>query len=360
MRAIPSTPDQIDRDWLQEALARQFPEARIRQVEVLKAHSGTTGRARIGIEWDSKSPELPTTLFAKMPPVDDAQKDLVVEWGMGRREALFYKHLSAEVPVRVPHSYYSDASEDGLGYIMLIGDLRAICGRPAAVLRDSTLELAQQLMEEFGKLHATYWDSPRFASNLAWLKPFPLVRNVESARLIAVAHKEFASEMPPEFVDACCLMRDHQEAVASLFEQGTPTLIHGDAHIGNLYFDADGRVGFFDWALCARMPGMWDVAYVLTNSFPPEVRQPNEEALLRIYIESLAKHGGPERGFAEIWDEYRLYAYYSWISTTLTAGAGSRMQSLEVGLRGSRWTTEALTNLGSLELIRNKLGLSDS
>ncbi len=356
---VPVRAEEISRDWLQQALAPAFPGAVLESVSIAKAHSGTTGRARMNLEWRDTNgiADLPQSLFAKFPPVDDDQKQLVVDWGMGAREARFYKFLAGEVPVLAPRAFYSDMSEDGRHYIMLMGDLRAVGARPAAVLRDSTELMACELMDAFGLLHGAYWDSPRFATDLAWLEPYPLGRQPETLGLLQSAYDSFRGDMPPLFADTCRLVLDRQQEVADVFELGTPTLVHGDSHIGNLFLDAQDHVGFFDWALCAKMPGMWDVAYVLSNSFPTEFRREHERTLLERYRRALSEAGGPQRSLDEIWDEYRLYVVYSWISTTITAGAGSRMQSLEVGLRGARWTTQAMEDIGSLELLTARLGI---
>ncbi len=355
---IPARVEEITRGWLQLALAPVFPEAELTGVAIAKAHSGTTGRARLSLQWrdGSAGADLPQTLFAKFPPVDDDQKQLVTDWGMGAREARFYKFLAGEVPVPAPRVYYSDMSEDGQNYIMLMGDLRAVGARLTAVLRDSTEHVASELMQAFGRLHAAYWDTPRFASDLAWLEPYPLGRQPQTLALLQSAYDTFTGDMPPLFAETCRLVLERQHEVADVFESGTPTLVHGDSHIGNLFLDAGDHVGFFDWALCARMPGMWDVAYVLSNSFPTEFRRENERPMLERYRRALAEAGGPERSFDEVWEEYRLYVVYSWISTTITAGAGSRMQTIDIALRGARWTTQAMEDIGSLALLRARLG----
>ena len=144
-------------------------------------------------------------------------------------------------------------------------------------------------------------------------------------------------QFPRSFVKACDIYLAQNDALANLFEGGPATLIHGDLHLGNLYRDASGGVGAFDWALAARMPGMWDVSYVLCNSFPPEFRRQYQRTLLARYARALVLAGGPARSEAEIWDEYRCYAFYPWISATATLGAGDRMQPTEIAARAVDW-----------------------
>ena len=46
---IPARVEEITRGWLQLALAPVFPEAELTGVAIAKAHSGTTGRARLSL-----------------------------------------------------------------------------------------------------------------------------------------------------------------------------------------------------------------------------------------------------------------------------------------------------------------------
>ena len=133
--------------------------------------------------------------------------------------------------------------------------------------------------------------------------------------------------------------------------------MHGDPHIGNLFVDAEagGATGFLDWAVLCQAPGMRDVAYVLCNSIPPEVRESNERGLVEHYCELLAAVG-IELDPAEAWDQYRLFAVYSWVAATATAGMGSKWQSVDIGVSGTKRTTAACAHIDSAGLLESLLG----
>ena len=229
-----------------------------------------------------------STPFAARLAAEDAVKKAM---GMGIREARFYQELAAEVPALTMQSFYSNWSGDGTRYLMVMEDIRARGGRPANGREDRTLEVAEQLMDTLGAMHGRYWNSPRFEKELAWLEPFS-VRSTYGKALVGQALKNLGAQMPAVFTEACGLYVFENEALADLFECGTPTLIHGDLHLGNLFRDREGQVGFFDWALVAKMPGMWDVSYVICNSFSPEFRREHQRALLERYISRLAAADG--------------------------------------------------------------------
>jgi aminoglycoside phosphotransferase (APT) family kinase protein len=133
--------------------------------------------------------------------------------------------------------------------------------------------------------------------------------------------------------------------------------VHGDPHLGNLFVDerARSRTGFLDWAMVGRSPGLRDVAYVLCNSIPQSVRERDERGLIDHYCELLGANGvmlDP----AAAWDQYRLFAVYSWVSATATAGMGSKWQPLHIGLDGTKRATAACDRLGSIDLLESLLG----
>ena len=64
-------------------------------------------------------------------------------------------------------------------------------------------------------------------------------------------------------------------APARCSTRGTPgrgRSIHGDPHSGNLFLDGT-TIGFLDWGMVSRSPGMRDVAYFCCNSLPTDVRR---------------------------------------------------------------------------------------
>src|SRR3954469_15259137 len=67
-------------------------DARVERVDVLDAHSGTTGRARAALEWD-RDGDLPSTVFVKLEPFDVRQRAFVRAGGIGANEARLYRDM---------------------------------------------------------------------------------------------------------------------------------------------------------------------------------------------------------------------------------------------------------------------------
>ena len=150
---------------------------------------------------------------------------------------------------------------------------------------------------------------------------------------------------------------DRGPELAGLLRTGAPTLVHGDAHLGNLFADtaAGGRPGLFDWAMVWRAPGMRDVAYVIGNSIPTEVRRAGERDWIARYVATLTAHGGVLTE-AEAWEQYRVLVAYAWASATSTAAMGARWQSEKIGQGGMRRATATIEDLDTVGAIEAALG----
>jgi aminoglycoside phosphotransferase (APT) family kinase protein len=348
MPSIPGTVDELTPGWFSEVL-----DARISTVDVLDAHSGTTGRALVRLSGDSA---VPDTVFVKLAPFEPRQREFLRMIGLGVAEAKLYAAVGNELPVRVPRVLHADC-DDADSFIMVLEDLGASgCRFPSPDDAD-VLKVAESLMDELAVLHATYWEQ-----DLPWLGSHAVSssaskdqgkRAAGGAAIVQSALDQFADDLPPEFRQLGELYVERYRDIGRLYSEGARTLIHGDDHIGNLFVDG-GRTGFYDWAVASRFPGMRDVAYFLCNSLPTEVRRAEQDALLARYRAGLAARGIElDAGLAST--QYRIFSIYSWVSAATTAAMGSAWQPAEIGRRATVRTTQAIIDLDVLGLLRERL-----
>jgi len=350
-RSNPDSPEAITPEWLNTALATTLPGVEVANVEVLDRHSGTTGRARLGLGYAS-GPAGPETIFVKLPPFDATQRQLVAVTDMGRREAHFYETLAAETPVRTPHAYFAAHGDEPTDYIMVLEDLEAAgCTFPADVDAHAR-QYGEQLMQTLARLHAHFWDDERFESELSWIPR--AMRGELGAKLIDQAREKFSDEFPPVFADLCRLYAENHERICDLWDEGESTLIHGDTHTGNQLLDGE-RVGLYDWAVISRSPGIRDVAIFLCNSCPVEVRRTEEKDWIRAYRQGLVDVGVDAPEFDTLWQRYRLGVLYGWVAATTTASMGDMWQPIEVGMSAMRRSTQTCADLETLEAFRAAL-----
>jgi aminoglycoside phosphotransferase (APT) family kinase protein len=358
-RPIPTEAAAITPDWLEAALTEQDAARReVEAVTVLDAHSGTTGRARLRVDWGLSEGAgdrvRPSTVFAKLAPTDPIQRAWVVQVGMGLREVRFYQALAEELPIRVPAPLWTGATPDGGDYLLLLEDVEgAGCTVYHLASRDhDVLRHAQAMMTTLGTLHGHYTESERFAGDLSWVSP-PR-RDPVGPQLVHEALEAFGQDMSPAFRALGALYVEHTEAVSDRLDKGATTLAHGDCHIGNTFTDGD-RVGLLDWALVCRAPGLRDVAYYLCNSLPVEVRRAETPALLTRYLDAVARAGAPAPTLAEASDALQEHALTSWVAVVVTAAVGDRMQSLEAGQLSMARATAAIEDFDTAGRLRAAL-----
>jgi Ser/Thr protein kinase RdoA (MazF antagonist) len=172
---------------------------------------------------------------------------------------------------------------------------------------------------------------------------------------VQMALDQFADAMPPAYRRLGELSVARTREIADLWAAPPHTLAHGDPHMGNLFVDGS-RAGFFDWGMVMSKAGMWDVAYVICNSVPTEIRRAHERDWLDHYREELDRNG-ITLDAAAVWEQYRLYAVYSWNSAVSTAAMGSRWQPEARAHAAMVRTTTAIGDLDSVGLLEEKLGV---
>ena len=346
METIPDGLDSLSCEWLSSAL-----QVQVTGFSVLDAHAGTTGRALLALEYGVPT-DMPERMFVKLPPGDQQQRDFVTSSGMGRREALFYHSLASELPVRVPRCYFATSDAAGDAYIMLLENLvDSGCTFKNASKRYSPAYI-RQILAAFARLHAAYWESPRFAGDLNWVQP-PVQHDI-GAQLIARALKIHGASMPAVFTEMAQLYLGQTDAIHRLWQRGVPTLIHGDVHDGNLFYDS-GQPGFLDWAMVARGPAMRDVGYFLAGNLTPQDQRDCGSDMVRYYREQLLALGAPAPSAADLWQQYQWHAAYVWVGAAATLAMGDAWQPINYLLASMQRLHAALETLGSVEAIRAAL-----
>lgn len=161
------------------------------------------------------------------------------------------------------------------------------------------LTQAEAVVREMANLHASYWQSPRLASHLGWLRSGDHNRNLALERLVCEvslprARRKFRDLIPEDLFRIGRAVDRARPRIEALGAAPPQTVIHGDAHLGNLYFEGS-RAGFLDWQVVQRGQGIRDVAYFLVTSTPTKLRQAHQRDLLRLYVDALAVLGIADR-----------------------------------------------------------------
>jgi Phosphotransferase enzyme family len=288
IRSLPRSIGDLDAAYLSQIMGRT-----VTSVSVIGGDAGTSSRARLALTGD----DVPDTVFVKMAAETVATR-LMGELGrLAETETRFYSQLAHEL-TGVPKSYGSAFDSLTGRFVLVLEDLAVDACEFPDVLHPLDKDHARAIVELLARVHATFWGRvPSWLStasgNSAALLTGPLLKT--SARRIAEK-----TDIPVErgrFID------NNYRAVAALMDVPPHTVMHGDAHPGNVYF-RNGAAGLLDWqAMCRGHPGR-ELAYTLVTSMTTADRKAGERELLDDYRLALARAGGPELDRDELWDRY--------------------------------------------------------
>ena len=295
---LPIKPEEIDAAWLTEALTERHPGVRVADVEVVEFHEATNAHARLHITYDEAA-GAPAAMFCKLLPLDPVRRESIAQSGMGRLEALFYATLASTVSMRVPAVYVTRHDDRDGSFVLLIEDLRST----GCAVSDGTwsvpLDAAARALEDLADLHLHFLDPARRAAEAAWVPP--TTRGGEyGAVLLRQALAEHRDRLSDDFAAIAEIYIDRRDELQALWQTEPTTVIHGDTHIGNLFFD-QGRTGFLDWGVIKVSTPLRDVSYFLTMAMAIDDRREHERDLLRHYLEIWNSRSGIEIGFDQAW-----------------------------------------------------------
>ncbi|MGQ9350353.1 phosphotransferase [Mycolicibacterium gilvum] len=326
----------------------------VTSVAVLDGDAGTSSRARLALTGDG----VPATVFVKMAAETVATRLMGELGNLADTETRFYSHLSAEL-TGVPRCHGSRFDPRTGRFVLILEDLADASAGPCEfpdTLHPIDADRAALVVELLARLHATFWGrlpGRRGAGPLGWLYSAsedsaslltaPLLRT--SARRLA--ERSALPVARGRFID------ENYRAAAALIDRGPHTVMHGDAHPGNLYFRA-GQAGLLDWQAVRRGHPSRELAYTLTTSMPAERRRESQRELLEAYRRALAAGGGPELDRDDLWDRYRQAALYPYVATLITVGMGG-MQVEDIAMKGLERALEALDDLETVALLEKNL-----
>ncbi|BBY09633.1 phosphotransferase family protein [Mycobacterium marseillense] len=223
---------------------------------------------------------------------------------VGAPEAYFYRELAAATGVRTLRSVYADIDPHTRHGVIITDDVVA---QDATFLDGNspyTPDQTAQTLAEFARLHAATWGSARCA-DAPWLAP-RLGRALEVWGLqttLDIIGRNLegpnGQRMPASVKDPQRLV-DAYRALAEMHAKPW-CVIHGDAHVGNVFLDAGGVGCLVDWQLVQRGGWYLDVGYHIASTLTVEERRRTERDLLRHYLDALESHGVTPPPWDEAW-----------------------------------------------------------
>jgi aminoglycoside phosphotransferase (APT) family kinase protein len=274
---------------------------------------------------------------------------------LGDTEVRFYRQLRPELTA-APEVFGSAFDPVTGRYVVILEDLPADECQFPDTLHPLGRDQAALVLETLARLHATFWGrlpAPGQKGPLDWVYSASADHaSMLTGRLLKSSARRMAerSDIPVHvgrFID------ENYRATAQLIDAPPHTIMHGDAHPGNVYF-RNGAAGLLDWQAVRRGHPSREVAYTVVTSMTPEDRQESQRELLDVYRHALVAGGGPDLGRDDFWRRYRQAALYAYVAALITAGLGG-MQNVDIAREGLRRGVAALQDLDTVALLKKSL-----
>lgn len=316
---IPGRPAEVTAAWLRETswLRETGPGAMtVSDVGVVAVRDATNCNATLRLVHDD--PSLPSAAFLKLPPLDPDRRARLDWQSMARREVRFYRDLAHRLDLVVPEVYVAALDDETGDFLLLMEDLEA----SGHELPDPDAGLDPQRVRRalagFAALHARYEDAGRRQAEAGWLTPSGRTSDY-GARLLREGIDSGAA-LGSAFVAVAERYIADRDLLQDAWELGPTTVLHGDAHLGNVYVPSghEGGLGLFDWGLMTVGSPLRDVSYFITMVLSPDNRRAHERDLLAAYLEARRRAGASEIDEATAWRWHRLQSAYTVVASCQT------------------------------------------
>jgi aminoglycoside phosphotransferase (APT) family kinase protein len=317
---VPSSIDEVTPRWLAGALRLDstLPDdltvAAVRAEQIAKDTGFSALLYRVHL---TGSAGIPSTLIVKLP-AQSAARGAMEMLGGYRKEVHFYAHLAADAPMATPHCYVARMAETSTDFVLVLEDLTD--WENADHLIGLSLDRVRQCITVLAGLHA--WSVG--IADEAVLQEFPGLDTPIARDLFlpvfAPAWQVYLDKTTQPVPAAVAAFADRfaelaPQAFEALSERSM--LLHGDIRADNLFFRPGETRGareedlkVVDFQMTVRGAGAADIAYLVSQGLPTEVRRGNDEQLLRDYLGDLADAGVGDYSFDEAWRHYRFAVAY--------------------------------------------------
>jgi hypothetical protein len=305
-------------EWLTGALRRRFPGLRLVSVTPGPVTSRVSTNARFRIHCEGDPPAgLPEDLCIK-GYFADCSETAAQSRAAGLPEAMFYRELAQGLQVRTLRCLHADVDSRTHHGVVITEDVVASGATFLDALSPYSVDETASSLEQLAILHGRTWSSPRLSQ--PWLDP--RLETTLRARGLNEIKGNFegsnGARVPEGVRDPERLMEVVLHLPPLIARAQPSCLIHGDAHVGNLYLDASGRPCLVDWQLVQRGPWFVDVGYHLASAVAVDDRRRSERDLLGHYLERLQAEGGQPPSWDDAWRMIAVgmvYGFFLWSIT---------------------------------------------
>jgi hypothetical protein len=284
---IPADVAGITPEWLTAALATRYPGTEVTRADAGRTIHGSGTKIRLLLEYNDAghAHRLPPTMWVKAGY--EPHSDMIRNSYVGEKH--FYRSVGRSGGlVNAPYCHFG-GTDAGTGLtLLLLEDLLARNATFGLATSPLDVETVDQALAMMASYHAVWWGAPELDTLGAFGGSFVtddiIFALIDSEGWEHWVRQPRGSEVPPAYHSRAAI-RSVYERLWELERAGTtPCLLHGDPHLGNMFFEPDGTPGFLDWQRV--MQGHWahDVAYFMISALEPAICAAHERELLERYL----------------------------------------------------------------------------
>jgi hypothetical protein len=365
---MPQRPEDLSAAYLNELAGELRPGLRVTSAQIVSIKSygdadnsgsvSTSAQVKLDVRYAGRiSANLPQKLLAKVSFPDDIGCSNPILDAEFENEVLFYNRLRQELDIETPLGLGGRYDSESKRFVLLMEDLSPRAPHINSMMDDDDLSIVRAVLDTLARLHARYWESPRFKADLSWVQNQVegSLETLFSGFLRAHVVKELSREkFKREFAQQLGTTEAKLFAGTTALKRHQATLpqtvLHGDAHFGNTYALPGGIGGVLDWQVSARGFLMHDVGYLIQTALSVHARRKHERELLAFYRDRLCSYGVVNAPDLEaLWLEFRRSMIYGFHMGWLTAPREN--YGWEVMVLGNHRTKTACLDHDTAKLI---------
>lgn len=298
---LPQLPAELTPEWFSEKFGH-----RVKSAENTHTIWGTASKLFFTITYEEDSTEdRPTHVCVKGvfdPKMIEAQPWTV---SLAQRESEFFSKIAPNIKnVVFPRGWWGGKNETQ--GIAIMNDLTKEGCIFAPEVAEYSVAQVKNGVATLAGLHAQYWGQSQEDHPWIWNNYDPSMKFMVTP-WDQVVRTPGRPKLPESLMDG----KRANEALDRYFAERNPrfrTLLHGDTHIGNIYFLPDGQMGFLDWSAFHFGSCFHDIVYHMTALLSIENRRAHEMEILDHYLDTLHSLGGPKfdrHNDPEVMTEYK-------------------------------------------------------
>jgi hypothetical protein len=345
MTSIPTSLDQINRNWFAAAIDPAVTDARI-----LKVMHGTATKVKVALVHSDGRQQTVWVKTGLEPHSKSIGNDRVYAG-----ETFFYRNFGGKYQTRTPRCLFADTDEHGNSAIVM-EDLEQQGARFMDAAQAGSRERIASGLEAIARYQAASWMDTKLyhddylrcggsydtANVLGWLW--------NDAHWSDYAQRPRFHALAEPLRDWRLLYRAHATLRNQWRLREPWSLSHGDAHYGQLYTLPSGEARLLDWQCCQLANWAYDVSYFLISGLSVADRRAHARDLLAHYLDKLRDFGVADvPSLDAAYQSFRAYALHGigWCMCMV------EMQPEEVCTAMTERFSSAIVDLGTLDILLN-------